>query len=152
MKKIEIIGNIDQYNSESGEFHGYVQQIDRGYMQAMVKFVGKKQWKLILGKHYRKRTTGKDSQNHRINGFIQQICEDTGNDFDTIKYYFKRKAIRRGYPSKTDPEGEAVPVSEAILTTIEAAYLIDEIEQYAAENSILLYEGKREYKEEKIYS
>ena len=142
MKRIEIIGSINHYDSGTGEFHGYVQQIDRGYMKAMFDFINKKQWKMILGKHYRKRTTGKDSQNHRINGFVQQICEDTGNDFDTLKYYFKRKAIRQGYPFKTDPEGEAVPVSEAILTTIEAAYLIDEIEQYAAENGIILYEGE----------
>lgn len=88
----------------------------------------------------RPRTTGKFSQNHRINGFIQQICKQKGLDFNVMKYYFKKKAISRGYPAKTDPEGEFIPDSEATINTVQASYLIETIEQFSAENGIHLIE------------
>ena len=34
---------------------------------------------------YKPRTTGKGSQNHHLNGHIVQICNYTGNDYETIK-------------------------------------------------------------------
>ena len=85
------------------------------------------------------RTTGKKSQNHRINGFIQQICVETGNDFDTVKIYCKKQAISRGYPFD-EFQGEIIPWSEARLDTIQAGILIDTIEQLAAELKIILKE------------
>ena len=96
--------------------------------------------RLKISKPFRPRSTGKHSQNHRINGFIQQICMLTGMDFDVMKYYFKKKAIRRGYPFKTDPDGEAVPDSEADISVEQAMALNDEIEQFAAEHDIYLKE------------
>ncbi len=96
--------------------------------------------KLIIKKPFKPRTTGLRSQNHRINGFIQQIAMHTGIDFDVLKYYFKKKAIKRGYPFETDPEGEAIPLSEAKIDTTQAGYLNDEIEQFADENDITLRE------------
>lgn len=86
------------------------------------------------------RTTGWRSQNHRINGFIQQISMYSGMDFETLKVYFKKKALTRGYPFETDPDGDAVPYSEARIDTVQASYLINEIEQFAAENDITLKE------------
>ena len=73
------------------------------------------------------RTTGKDSQSHCINGYIQQIAEELGEDFDVIKMFCKRRAIKRGYPTRENAMGEIEPVSEALIDTIEAGYLIDEI-------------------------
>ena len=96
--------------------------------------------RLLIKRPYKPRSTGRFSQNHRINGFIQQVCKSTAMDFDVMKYYFKKKAISRGYPFKTDPEGSAVPDSESTINTIQAGYLIDEIEQFAAENGIYLQE------------
>lgn len=96
--------------------------------------------RLRISKPFRPRSTGKHSQNHRINGFIQQICMATGFDFDVMKYYLKKKAIRRGYPFTTDPSGECVPLSEAKISVEEASCLIAEIEQFAAENNIHLIE------------
>ena len=95
----------------------------------------------------RPRTTGERSQNHFINGAIQQICEETGNDFDDVKMYVKQKAFRRGYPMKRDEngniiysliDGQPIPESEAKISTVEAGYLIDEIIQLAAELGITL--------------
>jgi hypothetical protein len=87
------------------------------------------------------RTTGERSQNHRINGFIQQICEATGNtNFAAIKMQMKVEAIGRGYPFETLPNGAAWPKSEADISTAEAAILIDTIEQIAAEWNVELRE------------
>ncbi len=96
--------------------------------------------KLIIKKPFKARTVGDKSQNHRLNGFIQQIAMHTGMDFDVLKYYFKKKAIKRGYPFETDPEGEAIPLSESKIDTTQAGYLNDEIEQFAGENDITLRE------------
>jgi hypothetical protein len=87
----------------------------------------------------RLRTTGEKSQNHRINGFIQQIAESTGQDFDSIKIYCKGEAMARGYPFDTI-KGKVIPWSETRIDTIQAGYLIDSIEQLAAEMGIVLKE------------
>ena len=95
----------------------------------------------------RPRTTGERSQNHFINGAIQQICKETGNDFNDVKMYVKRKAFRRGYPMKRGEngniiysliDGQPIPESEAKISTVEAGYLIEEIIQLAAELEIVL--------------
>lgn len=95
----------------------------------------------------RPRTVGERSQNHFINGAIQQICEETGNDFDDVKMYVKRKSFRRGYPMKRDEngniiysliDGQPIPESEAKISTVEAGYLIEEIIHLAAELGIVL--------------
>jgi len=78
------------------------------------------------------RSTGKDSQNHRLNGFIQQLCMFTGDDFDAMKMEVKRRAIKRGYPFKTALGGGPVPQSEADSSMVECAMLIDEVEAVAA--------------------
>ena len=56
---------------------------------------------VTIEKPFRPRTTGYKSQNHALNGYIQQICMDTGQDFGTTKNYIKQMAIAMGYPRKT---------------------------------------------------
>ena len=47
----------------------------------------------------RPRTTGAESQNHHLNGHIMQICNETGNDYDTVKNCVKMLAVEEmGYP------------------------------------------------------
>lgn len=92
-----------------------------------------------LSKPHKPRTTGQDSQNHRLNSHIQQICEETGNDFDEVKLYCKHKAIPRGYPFTT-LNGMVIPWSEKRLDTVQCSYLIDAINQLAAELGIVLRE------------
>lgn len=86
------------------------------------------------------RTTGWQSQNHHINGHIQQICEETGNSFSTVKEYMKEQAIDMGYPTETLPDGSVRPKSEAVINTKEAGYLIDTIHRFAAEWGYILRE------------
>lgn len=95
------------------------------------------------------RTTGPDSQNHKFNGIVQQIAEDTGNDFNDVKLYIKRRAFRRGLPYKTRPDdsivysladGEPLPISESDMSTIECSWCIEEAIILAGELGIILKE------------
>lgn len=88
----------------------------------------------------RPRTTGKDSQNHHLNGHILQICGETGNDYDTVKYCVKMIAVEQmGYPYKT-VAGHIVPQRERDCSTEECAKLIEAAHILAAELSIILQE------------
>lgn len=49
----------------------------------------------------RLRSTGKESQNHHLNGHIQAIAKESGNDFETTKLAVKDIAIDLGYPFRT---------------------------------------------------
>jgi hypothetical protein len=92
-----------------------------------------------LKKWYKSRTTGWKSQNAHINGHVQQIAEETGNDFDTVKVYGKTEAIGAGWPY--DLIGDiVVPWSEARVDTVQAAILIDTLHRLAAEYGINLVE------------
>lgn len=75
------------------------------------------------------------------------LCEWSGQDFAEIKMLIKERAIKRGYPVKTDEEGliiinirtgNPIPKSEADCNTVECALLIDELEQLAAEMEFTL--------------
>lgn len=88
----------------------------------------------------RPRTTGKDSQNHHLNGHIMQICNETGNDYDTIKYCVKMLAVEQmGYPYKT-VAGHILPQPESQSSTDECAKLIEAAHVLAAQLSIILQE------------
>ena len=88
----------------------------------------------------RPRTTGWKSQNHHINGHLQQIAMQTGNSFSAVKERMKELAIDRGYPVETLPDGSVKPISESEIDTTQAGYLIDTIHQFAAEWGINLIE------------
>ena len=88
----------------------------------------------------RPRTTGKDSQNHHLNGHIMQICNATGQDYETIKYCVKMIAVEQmGYPYKTIA-GHIVPQPESESSTDECALLIEAAHVLAAQLSIILQE------------
>lgn len=89
------------------------------------------------------RTTGKNSQNHAINGYIAQICVETGNDFHTVKDYCKKSAVSEGYPFDTF-NGEVFPWSETRLDTLQANILRKVIIRLADELRITL----KEYEED----
>jgi hypothetical protein len=103
---------------------------------------------LTISTPHKARTTGYKSQNHAINGYIQQIANETGEDFGVIKLYCKMRAVKRGYPLMerngdlvySKFTGEVLPESEAYISTVEAGYLIDEIQQVASEAGIVLEE------------
>ena len=88
----------------------------------------------------RPRTTGKDSQNHHLNGHIMQICNETGNDYETVKTAIKMLAVENmGYPYKTIA-GQIVPQRESDSSTDECAKLIEAAHILAADLEIILQE------------
>lgn len=89
---------------------------------------------------YKPRTTGKGSQNHHLNGHIMQICKETGNDYETVKYCIKMIAVEQlGYPYKT-VIGHIIPQKESDCNTSECAMLIEASHYLAAEMGIILRE------------
>lgn len=89
---------------------------------------------------YKPRTTGKGSQNHHLNGHIMQICNVTGNDYETIKYCIKMTAAEQyGYPVQ-EVAGHAVPKRECDCDTSECAMLIEASHYLASQLGIILRE------------
>jgi len=96
--------------------------------------------KLKITKPFKPRSTGKHSQNHHANGHVQQLCVQTGIDFEVMKYYTKKLAISRGYPFDTAPDGAVIPWSETRIDTTQCGYWIEAIHQFAAEHDYWLKE------------
>ena len=102
---------------------------------------------VIIRPERKLRSTGDKSQSHALNGFIQQICQETGNDFYDVKEYIKSKAVSRGYPmlmknSKVvvNPYGEPKGISEADSSIEECSLLIEQAHMLASEYGIELKE------------
>lgn len=91
---------------------------------------------VTIDKPHKPRSTGPGSQNHKLNGIIQMVCKETGNDFDTVKGYVKHQAMAMGYPFDTIG-GVAVPWSEARSSVDQCSLLIQAALQLAAELGIV---------------
>ena len=88
----------------------------------------------------RPRTTGKDSQNHHLNGHIMQICNETQNSYEAIKYCVKMLAVEEmGYPYELI-DGHIFPKPERECSTDECALLIEAAHVWAAHHGIILQE------------
>jgi len=88
----------------------------------------------------RPRTTGEDSQNHHLNGHIMQICNETGNDYESVKNAVKMIAVENmGYPYNTIGV-HIIPQRERDCSTDECAKLIEAAHLLAADLGITLQE------------
>ena len=99
-----------------------------------------RQYRFTMKEKRPRRTTGEKSQNHHLNGHVQQIAMETGAGFDDIKSYIKREAVAMGYPFVTLANGDILPKSEADSDTAECALLIESAHVVAADNGIILRE------------
>lgn len=111
---------------------------------------------LTLDTPKKPRTTGLNSQNHHLNGHIQDIARYTGESFESVKRAVKMSAIGMGYPFKTinyfdvskDEYGNTTkkvksfiePKSESECTTAECAILIEAVHIFAADWDVPLTE------------
>lgn len=86
------------------------------------------------------RSTGHKSQNNHAHGHAQQIAEYTGHEVGEVMEFAKLRATKRGYPVDIWQGGVVVPWSQARIDTEQAAYLIDELHQIAAELDVELIE------------
>ena len=110
-----------------------------GYKQGLEKLAQKDSLIVKIAPPRKLRTTGERSQNHHLNGHIQQICIETGNDFAAVKAVIKQMAVSMGYPFRTF-RGMVIPYSEAESSVQECAMLIEAVHRLAAEEGILLKE------------
>ena len=89
----------------------------------------------------RPRTTGEYSQNHLLNGIIVQICEETGNDYDSVKDAVKMIAVEQlAYPYKTIG-GKIIPQRERDCSVEECSKLIEAAQMLAADLGIIVRYG-----------
>ena len=96
--------------------------------------------RVTLKPPYKPRTTGKGSQNHHLNGHIMQICNYTGNDYETIKYCIKMIAVEQlGYDFQTIA-GHIIPKREADCDTEQCGKLIEAAHIMAAQIGLILRE------------
>ena len=102
--------------------------------------VKSRQLSVKLSKPRKPRTTGYRSQNHHLNGHIQQIAAFTGDSFDDVKRHVKREAIAADYPTHTTSFGDVEPMSESDASTAECAILIETAHRIASEFDIKLKE------------
>ena len=102
---------------------------------------------VIIRPERKLRSTGDKSQSHHLNGHIQQICKETGNEFQDVKEYIKSKAVAMGYPMLmkdgkvvVNPYGEPKGISEADSSIEECSLLIEQAHMLASEYGIELRE------------
>lgn len=99
---------------------------------------------VTLKRPYAPRTTGPRSQNHHLNGHIVQICNYTGNDYETIKYCVKMIAVEQmGYPAQTIA-GHIIPKRETDCNTQECGMLIEASHILAAQMGLVLQEANED--------
>ena len=144
MKKLDIIIKAsekglkipDDYKQTFNDMIEYCNNKRGGYMR------------LVLSPPFKHRSTGEKSQNHHINGHIQQLANITGQSFFDIKKYAKQKAIDRGYPILYDVYdnpildlwGNEQGISETDINSEQAGFLIESLHQIADELDIKLRE------------
>lgn len=89
------------------------------------------------------------SQNAKFHAMVTELADYTGDEIEYLKYELKVSAMRRGYPCKTDSNGDPliskrdgrpIPKSTTEVTTEEMGYLIEETAQIAAEMGVYLSE------------
>ncbi|OPZ38676.1 MAG: hypothetical protein BWY95_02816 [Bacteroidetes bacterium ADurb.BinA104] len=110
-----------------------------GYKRELEKLAQKDSLTIKIAPPRKLRSTGERSQNHHLNGHIQQICVETGNDFAAVKAVVKQMAVSMGYPFRTF-RGMVVPYSESEASVQECAILIEAVHMLAAELGINLKE------------
>jgi hypothetical protein len=95
---------------------------------------------LTLQPPKRPRTTGKGSQNHHLNGHIIQICNETGNSYDAIKYCVKMLAVEEMLYPYEIIDGHIWQKAEHESCTDVCAKLIEAAHVWAAQHGIILQE------------
>lgn len=93
---------------------------------------------VTIERPYKPRSTGPNSQNHKLNAIIHELCEETGNTYDMVKYCIKMQAVEElGYPYET-MDGHILPKGEHETNTAECSKLIEAAYLLAADLHIVL--------------
>ena len=139
MAEEKIVMRIDEYDNK-GHINLSVEGSPVYLLSNIVKLCREKYggyMRVKISPPYKRRTTGKNSQNSKWYALVQKICEATGNDIEDVKDYLKEKAIRRGYPYRVNNlNGKIRPYSTTEVDTVQMSYLIEETIQFCIEYGI----------------
>ena len=141
MEKQKAIMRIESYSNKDGTLLLSVADLGvRTMLKGLVELCEKKHGnyiKLEMSPPYPARSTGKLSQNNLIWKLITAIVEYTGNDVEDVEEWVKLKAVRRGYPTKTNPlTGQIKTLYITEIDSVEEGYLIEEMYQLCEEMGI----------------
>lgn len=139
LKRVDEKGRIAFLPPSEPELQEAIRKVLRSCKEKNNDYVA-----VTFARPYKPRTTGPDSQNHMLNGNIMQICNETGNDYETVKYCVKMIAVEQlSYPFTTIA-GHIVPKRERDCNTEECSKLIEASFMLAADMGIILDMGGRE--------
>jgi len=132
---------------DNGEFYADISKRDRFDIQEIYKTITSRyggKVKIVISNVAKSKTV---KQNGYLHAIIQEICKETGDDFDVTKLMVKCMAIPRGYSLLLDDNGNTQHIkpfgiirtkSVSNASKKEVAMLIDSAKQLADENNIRL--------------
>ena len=139
LQRVDIKGRIAFMPPKEPELQEAIRKVLRTCRDKNNDYVA-----VTLARPFKPRTTGPESQNHHLNGHIIQICNETQNSYDAIKYCIKMLAVEEmGYPYEII-DGHIWPKGERDSSTEECAKLIEAAHVWAALHGIILIEGNNE--------
>ena len=147
MKTLKTKGKITDYDEETGRFAGFLQTEDRGYMTQLRSYVGEKQWKFELGRHFNRPSTGDDSQFHHYWGHLQQLADSQGEEIRALDEVCRREAVDRGQFAFDVVVGMPIPwrLSDERVDSREMSRLIEYVHDFGAIHyDFVFYEGDHE--------
>lgn len=152
MRRIQVIAATESYDPHTGRLVHYVATQYRGQVEAMINWLGKAPTSLGMGKAYKKRTTGKKSQNAHFHGHLQQLVTDPtskvcGTDMHALSLYLRDRAISWGWNYHII-EGKRFPYDENEGNSYEYGRLIECVHHFADEMGFILYEGEDDEEKE----
>lgn len=139
LQRVDIKGRIAFMPPKEPELQEAIRKVLRTCRDKNNDYVS-----VTLARPFKPRTTGPESQNAHLNGHIMQICNETQNSYDAIKYCVKMLAVEEmGYPYEII-DGHIWPKGERDSSTEECGLLIEAAHVWAALHGIILIEGNNE--------
>jgi hypothetical protein len=145
---LETLAVVESFNPDTGRAQVVLQSAYReAFKHLAIKVGAGKLWRIQWGKYYRRRTTGRHSQNSHLWGHSQQIGKEIGEDAREV---LRDACLRTAdYPTAVSKlTGQPVPKSTSEATTVEAAAVIETLHRIAAFLGIRLEEGNWSGEEE----
>ena len=132
-------GVLIEYNSTSGVLKLQLMTEHRKEMGYHFEKHRKAVHQFDIGKWYKKKTTGKNSQNAHLHGHCRTIADDIGED---IRWVRREACIRTPeFPTSMNKLGKVQPKPWEDVTTKEAGPVIETLHRMAAFLSIRLIEN-----------
>ena len=129
------------FDTLTGVYSGQVLTEDRMAYAEMHESIPKgKVCTVQVGRWYKSKSTGPESQNNKAFGLARQIAKHIGEDVEELVRGACLRAEKRGYPVDRDPFGVAIPKRWSQANSAEASMVIEQLYEDAAFLGIILVE------------